>query len=166
MGPGQTSGEWYFHSPARRLKITLILLSTDSQVTSTEVLYASSHPTLIADIWKIGICLLELFACWVIFSCFYSPLLTFSKLTFSKNCFMNTFRVSNGLDPDQDQLSVGPDLDPNCKQRLSADYKIKSLLARIVLNSICIPISNQFSENKYKMSSHYLTLCLIVLFVV
>ena len=27
--------------------------------------------------------------------------------------------MSNGLDPDQDQLYVGPDLGPNCLQRLS-----------------------------------------------
>ena len=28
---------------------------------------------------------------------------------------------ANSLDPDQDQHSVGPDLGPNCFQRLSAD---------------------------------------------
>ena len=34
--------------------------------------------------------------------------------------------MSNGLDPDQDQdgHSVGPDLGPNCLQRLSADKKV------------------------------------------
>ena len=32
-------------------------------------------------------------------------------------------RVSNGLDTDQDRLSVGPDLGPNYLQRLSADDK-------------------------------------------
>ena len=31
--------------------------------------------------------------------------------------------MSNGLDPDQDRHSVGPDLGPNCLQRLSADDK-------------------------------------------
>ena len=31
----------------------------------------------------------------------------------------NTIRVSNSLDPD----FVGPDLDPNCLQKLSADDK-------------------------------------------
>ena len=36
----------------------------------------------------------------------------FSKLTFSKNSFGITMRVSNGLDPDQDLYSVGPDLCP------------------------------------------------------
>ena len=52
----------------------------------------------------------------------------FSKLTFSKNPFSNTIRVSNGLDPDQDRHSVGPDLGPNFLQSLSADDKL--LLAR------------------------------------
>ena len=32
-------------------------------------------------------------------------------------------RVSNGLGPDQDLHSVGPDLGPKCLQRLSADNK-------------------------------------------
>ena len=45
----------------------------------------------------------------------------FSKSTFSKNSFRNTIRVSNGMDPDQDRLSVGPDLGPNCLQRLTSD---------------------------------------------
>ena len=31
--------------------------------------------------------------------------------------------VSNSLDSDQDQCFVGPDLRPNCLQRLSADDK-------------------------------------------
>ena len=31
--------------------------------------------------------------------------------------------VSNSLDPDQDGHSVGPDLGPNCLQRLSVDDK-------------------------------------------
>ena len=31
-----------------------------------------------------------------------------------------TIRVSNSLDPDQDRRYVGPDLGPNCLQRLSA----------------------------------------------
>ena len=45
------------------------------------------------------------------------------KLTFSKNSFRNTIKVSNGLDPDEDRHFVGPDLGPNCLQRLSADVK-------------------------------------------
>ena len=45
----------------------------------------------------------------------------FSKSTFSKNSFTNTIRVSNSLDPDLARHFVGPDLGPNCLQRLSAD---------------------------------------------
>ena len=32
-------------------------------------------------------------------------------------------RVSNGLDPDQERHFVGPDLGPNCLQRLTANNK-------------------------------------------
>ena len=42
--------------------------------------------------------------------------------------------MSYSLDPDQDRHSVGPDLGPNCLQRLSADNK--SLLARKKINEI------------------------------
>ena len=45
-------------------------------------------------------------------SCFFCHLLFFSKFTLSKNNCRNTIKVSN---------SVGPDLDPNCLQKLSAD---------------------------------------------
>ena len=41
--------------------------------------------------------------------------------SFSKNSSKNTIRVSNSLDPDHAPYSVGPDLDPNCLQKLSAD---------------------------------------------
>ena len=61
------------------------------------------------------------------FSCFYCRLLTFFKINFFKKFFQDAIRVSNGLDPDQDRRSVGPDLGPNCLQRLSADDN--SLLA-------------------------------------
>ena len=57
------------------------------------------------------------------FSCLCCRLLTFFKINFSKKKFRNIIRVSNGLDPDQDRHSVGPDLGPNCLQRLSADDK-------------------------------------------
>ena len=59
-------------------------------------------------------------ACWVIFH----TLLIMSKFTFSKNYFRNTIRVSNSLDPDQ---NVGPDLGPNCLQRLLVNDKSCSL---------------------------------------
>ena len=45
----------------------------------------------------------------------------FSKSTFLKTYFRNTASVSNSLDPDQARPYVGPDLVPNCLQRLSAD---------------------------------------------
>ena len=53
----------------------------------------------------------------------------FSKLTFSKNSFWNTIRVSNSLDPGQAQHFVGPGLDSNCLQRLSGDHTADSCMA-------------------------------------
>ena len=47
-----------------------------------------------------------------------------SKFAFfflSKNSFRNNIKVSNSLDQGQDRRSVGPDLGPNCLQRLSAN---------------------------------------------
>ena len=45
----------------------------------------------------------------------------FLKLSFSKNLFRITIRLSNSLDPDQARHFVAPDMGPNCLQRLSAD---------------------------------------------
>ena len=49
----------------------------------------------------------------------------FSEFACSKSAFLNSFRntirVSNSFDPDQARCSVGPDLGPDCLQRLSAD---------------------------------------------
>ena len=56
-----------------------------------------------------------------IFPCLCCRLQTISKLTFSKNSFKNTIRVSNNLDPDQDRHFVEPDLGPSRLQQLSAD---------------------------------------------
>ena len=47
----------------------------------------------------------------------------FSKSKFSKKSFMNSFEVSNGLNPVQNQHFISLDLGPNCLQRLSADKK-------------------------------------------
>ena len=52
-----------------------------------------------------------------------SAALFFPKLYFSKDHSSNSIRMSISLDPDQDRHSVGPDLGPNCFQRLSADDK-------------------------------------------
>ena len=45
----------------------------------------------------------------------------FQNKLFSKNSSRNTISVSNSLGPDQARRFVGPDLGPNCLQRLSAD---------------------------------------------
>ena len=44
---------------------------------------------------------------------------------FSKKSFRNTIRVSNNLVPDEARRFVGPDLGPNCLQRLSTDEKTR-----------------------------------------
>ena len=47
------------------------------------------------------------------------------SVDFFKSNFLKkrSFRVSNGFEPDQDQQNIGPDLGPNCLQRLCADDK-------------------------------------------
>ena len=47
----------------------------------------------------------------------------FFKMNFFKIPFRNPIRVSNSLDLDQDRHFVGPDLGPNCLQRVSDDNK-------------------------------------------
>ena len=46
------------------------------------------------------------------------------KITFFKNSFRNTIRVSNGLDSDQDRRSVGPGLGLNCLQRCLTQHQM------------------------------------------
>ena len=59
---------------------------------------------------------------------------TFCAIFHSLDAFsFNIIRVSDSLDPDQARQNVGPDLDPNCLQRLSADKKV--LLAGKELNT-------------------------------
>ena len=45
--------------------------------------------------------------------------------SFSKHSSRNMIRVSINLGPDQDRQNVGPDMGPNCFQRLSIDDKIR-----------------------------------------
>ena len=47
----------------------------------------------------------------------------FFKINFLQQFFRITMRLSNSLDQDQDRYFVGPDLEPKCFQRLSADNK-------------------------------------------
>ena len=69
------------------------------------------------------------------FSCFCCCLLSFLKITFSKNYFRKIIRVSNCLEPDQDRHCVGPDLILNYLLRLSE----KSLSEFIVCIMYNIP---------------------------
>ena len=53
----------------------------------------------------------------------------------------------NSWDPDQGRHSVGPDLGPNCLQRLSADDKIKS---DFILNPLYLgnPLTSMFANSE------------------
>ena len=44
---------------------------------------------------------------------------------------MKTSKMSNGLIPDQDRCFVGPDLGPNCLQRLSEVDKVTTSKERV-----------------------------------
>ena len=61
---------------------------------------------------------------------------------------MNTTKVSNSLDPDQAPRFVGPDLGPNCLQRLSAEdtskQRLNTFLSVIVVVILRI---NTFEQN-------------------
>ena len=65
----------------------------------------------------VTLCMLSNYACFFVI-CGY-----FSEVNFFKTFFQEylTISVSNSLDPDQARHFVGPDLGPNCLQRLSAD---------------------------------------------
>ena len=63
-------------------------------------------------------------------------LLIFFKIIFlGENSVRNLIRVSNSLGPDHDRHSVGPDLDFNCKQRLSADDTSRQRVKHFILVS-------------------------------
>ena len=65
----------------------------------------------------------KFFAYWVILHAFCCLMIIFQNQLFRKKSFeiTRTIRVSNSLEPNQAGCSVGPDLGPNCVQRLSAD---------------------------------------------
>ena len=58
--------------------------------------------------------------------------------------------MSNSLDPDQARQNVGPDLGPNCLQKLSADFQ-NQLFQKI--------ISGTYSDVKQFGSRSGLTFC-------
>ena len=62
----------------------------------------------------------------------------FQNYLFKQNSFRNTIRVSNGLDPDQDGHSVGPDLGRNCWLRYSADDIQNSYNSRFTFTSLSL----------------------------
>ena len=70
---------------------------------------------------------------------------------------MNTIRVSNYFDLDQDQHYVGPDLGPNNVQRLSADKK-KLPLSKRKLNVFIV-------ENNADMIRSNESWCFMISFV-
>ena len=55
------------------------------------------------------------------FACFLSSADFFQNQFFLQNLVSRIPSVSNNLYPDQDRLLVGPDLGPNCLQRLLSD---------------------------------------------
>ena len=63
----------------------------------------------------------NLTAYWLNFQNFLSSVDFFHNHCFRKQYFRNIIRVLNSLDPDQVRLIVGPDLGPNCLQKLLAD---------------------------------------------
>ena len=63
----------------------------------------------------------------------FCRLLIFSKSTFSKNSFRNIIRVLNSLDPNQALHFVGPDLGPNCLQRLTTNCYLSNDHSPVVL---------------------------------
>ena len=67
-------------------------------------------------------------------------------LFYSKYSSRNRIRVSKSLDPDQARHFVGPDLGPNCLQRLSADTKSSLLSIEVIIDA----------ANCYLMSTHVL----------
>ena len=64
--------------------------------------------------------------------------------------FFNTIRVSNSLDPDQARHFVGPDLGPNCLQRLLAVgsnffHLAKVLVCFLLVLLLYVPSQQQWS---------------------
>ena len=67
-------------------------------------------------IFNSTLCMLGNFACFCRLLIFF-----FQNHLFLQNLVSRITSVSNNLYPDQDRLLVGPDLGPNCLQRLSSD---------------------------------------------
>ena len=61
----------------------------------------------------------------------------FFKIIFFEKYFQE-YHQSNILDPDQAQLFVGPDLGPNCIQRLSSDDTSKPGVNALMMLLVCV----------------------------
>ena len=77
---------------------------------------------------------------------FFGCLLIFRKINFLKSSFRNNIRVSSSLDPDQARQFVGPDLGPNCLQRLSADDTSRQKVKQYFLFNHCLEFHQTSQE--------------------
>ena len=79
----------------------------------------------------------NLISFWIFEYCFYYSfiLIIVPYFTLWMLDFFNTIQVSNSLDPDQALHFVGPDLGPNCLQKLSADIAGKELNTKQLLDT-------------------------------
>ena len=103
-----------------------------------------------------------LFACWVFFFVFFCRLQIFFKITFFSNYFFrNNIRVSNSLDLDQAQNSVGPDLGPTClKTKFAARrQRVKALSGGLDL----AVLSTRFTPNRQYRNQVHRNICSRVL---
>ena len=95
----------------------------------------------------------------MIFCCL---LIFFFKINFFKIfSFSNTIKGSNSLDPDQAQHFVGPDLDPNCLQWLSAgkDLNNTNLWFKSKANAIGFSTSYKIVFLFFVLTSTNSTVC-------
>ena len=70
----------------------------------------------------------------------FCRLLILFKINLFEKSFRNIIRVSNRLDPDQARHYFGPDLDPNCTQRLSVGlapvYNVNFVVVKLIISLI------------------------------
>ena len=89
------------------------------------------------------------------FSCLF---LSSSDFFQKKNCFnffvRTTIRVANSLDPDQARHFVGPDLSPNCLQRLSAHDTSRQRVKTSAIRRIRLRILDNHANPKNHMFDH------------
>ena len=110
--------QYYFLQFIQKVSGNLFIISTSLCKFKTEQIAADNIFSLFVDGRECLIpCMLGNF------SCFCCRLLTFSKLTLSKNYFRNPNRLSKDLDPDRDPRSVSPGLGTLCLQMFSAEDK-------------------------------------------